>query len=319
MDAITSQTTIVYSTVYSGADQRKHQSSASLVFVWGIHRWPVNSPHKRPVTRKMFPFDDVIMLGGIQSMSRNDAHWSGFVKCCYWLSINCVSINRLCFTALSSFDNDWLKKDSWTWISRSHSLSNQNNTSFNKTRGLTHWGRVTHICVGNLTIIGSDHDLSPGRRQAIIWTHTGISLIGRLGTNFSEIWIKIHIFLLKKMQLKRSTSKYWPFRLGPTVLTHLTLDKMAAIWQTTFSKAFSWMTSFVFRFKFHWSSFLRVKLTISQHWFRWWLGAKQSTSHYLNQCWPSSLTHICGTRGRWVKGLPHTFSRIQPPNAETLH
>ena len=54
--------TIVYSTVYSDADQRKHQSSASLVtFVWGIHRGPVNSPNKWPVTRKMFPFDDVIM------------------------------------------------------------------------------------------------------------------------------------------------------------------------------------------------------------------------------------------------------------------
>ena len=53
--------TIVYSTVYSGADQRKHQSSASLAFVWGIHREPVNSPHKGPVTRKLFPFDDVIM------------------------------------------------------------------------------------------------------------------------------------------------------------------------------------------------------------------------------------------------------------------
>ena len=54
--------TIVYSTVYSGADQSKHQSSASLAFVWGIHRGPVNSPHKWPVMRKMFPFDDVIML-----------------------------------------------------------------------------------------------------------------------------------------------------------------------------------------------------------------------------------------------------------------
>ena len=53
--------TIVYSTVYSGADQRKHQSSVSLAFVWGIHRWPANSPHKWPVTRKMLPFDDVIM------------------------------------------------------------------------------------------------------------------------------------------------------------------------------------------------------------------------------------------------------------------
>ena len=64
MGAIASQITsltIVYSTVYSDADQRKHQSSASLAFVWGIHRGPVNSPHKWPVTRKMFPFDDVIM------------------------------------------------------------------------------------------------------------------------------------------------------------------------------------------------------------------------------------------------------------------
>ena len=53
--------TIVYSTVYSGRDQRKHQSSASLAFVRWFHRSPVNSPHKGPVTRKMFPFDDVIM------------------------------------------------------------------------------------------------------------------------------------------------------------------------------------------------------------------------------------------------------------------
>ena len=52
---------IVYWTVYSGADQRKHQSSESLAFVRGIHQWPVNIPHKRPVTWNMLPFDDVIM------------------------------------------------------------------------------------------------------------------------------------------------------------------------------------------------------------------------------------------------------------------
>ena len=52
---------IVYSTFYSGADQIKHQSSASLAFLRGIRQWPVNSSHKGPVTRKMFPFDDVIM------------------------------------------------------------------------------------------------------------------------------------------------------------------------------------------------------------------------------------------------------------------
>ena len=60
--------TIVYSTLYSDADQRKHQSSASLAFVRGIHRGPVNSPHKWPVTRKMFPFDDVIMVHYTQNV-----------------------------------------------------------------------------------------------------------------------------------------------------------------------------------------------------------------------------------------------------------
>ena len=64
MGAMASQITshaIVYSSVNSGADQRKHQSSASLAFVRGIHRGPVNSLHKESVTRKMFPFDDIIM------------------------------------------------------------------------------------------------------------------------------------------------------------------------------------------------------------------------------------------------------------------
>ena len=61
MASHTASLTIAYSTLHSGADQRKHQSSVSLAFVRGIHRWPVNSPQKGPVTRKMFPFDDVIM------------------------------------------------------------------------------------------------------------------------------------------------------------------------------------------------------------------------------------------------------------------
>ena len=68
MSTIASQITsltIVYSIVYSDADQRKHQSSASLAFVRRIHRGPVNSPHKGPVTRKMFPFHDVIMYAAI--------------------------------------------------------------------------------------------------------------------------------------------------------------------------------------------------------------------------------------------------------------
>ena len=61
MSQITSLT-IVYSSVYSDADQRKHQSSTSLAFMRGIHRWLVNSLHKGPVTRKVFPFNDIIMM-----------------------------------------------------------------------------------------------------------------------------------------------------------------------------------------------------------------------------------------------------------------
>ena len=69
---------------------------------------------------------------------------------------------------------------------------------------LTHWG---HICVDNLTIFGSDNGLSPGRRQAIIWIHAGILLIGLLGTNFSETLIDTHTFSFKKMRLKMSSAK----------------------------------------------------------------------------------------------------------------
>ena len=67
---------------------------------------------------------------------------------------------------------------------------------------LTHWGRVTHICVDDITIIGSDNGLSPGRHQAIIWTNAGILLIRLLGTNFSEILIGNQTFSFKKIHLK---------------------------------------------------------------------------------------------------------------------
>ena len=92
MGAMASQTTsltVVYSTVYSGADQRKHQSSASLAFVRRIHRWPVNSAHKWPVTRKMFPFDDVIMYLFTVGRYHGPYHWTcrrysaGHINCHY--------------------------------------------------------------------------------------------------------------------------------------------------------------------------------------------------------------------------------------------
>ena len=93
--------------------------------------------------------------------------------------------------------------------------------TLNAQHGLTHWGRATHICVSELTIIGSDNGLSPGRRQAIIWTNDGILSIGPLGTNFSEILFGIQTFSFNKMHLKMSSAKWRPFFLGLNVLTVL--------------------------------------------------------------------------------------------------
>ena len=67
---------------------------------------------------------------------------------------------------------------------------------------LTHWGRVTHLCVSKLTINDSDNGLSPGRRQVIIWTNAGILLIKPRGTNFNEILIKINHFSFRKFALE---------------------------------------------------------------------------------------------------------------------
>ena len=125
---------IVCSTVCSGAYQRNYRSSASLVFVRGIHRFP------GPIARKIFPFDVGIMIYVKAEFGNQSA----------WFTCRCAI--------------------------------------------LTHRGRVTHICVSKLSIIGSDNGLSPSRHQAIIWTNAGISLIRPSGTNFSEILIKIDAF-----------------------------------------------------------------------------------------------------------------------------
>ena len=76
---------------------------------------------------------------------------------------------------------------------------------------LSHWGRVMHICVSKLTIIGSDNSLSSSLHQAIIWTNVGILLIRTLGTNFSEIGSEIHAFSFKNMHLKMLSAKWRKF------------------------------------------------------------------------------------------------------------
>ena len=83
---------------------------------------------------------------------------------------------------------------------------------------LTNWGRVTHICASKLTTIGSDNGLSPGRRQAIIWTNAGILLIGPLGINFTESFIEIDMFSFQKMHLNLSSAKRRPYYRGINVL-----------------------------------------------------------------------------------------------------
>ena len=96
---------------------------------------------------------------------------------------------------------------------------------------LIHWGRVTYICVGKLTIIGSDNGLSHGQRQAIIWTNARILLFGPLGTFVSEISIGILTFSIKLKELKMSSAKWCPFCLSLSVLIcHLT--KAIRLWWT---------------------------------------------------------------------------------------
>ena len=93
--------TIVYWAVYSDANQRKYQSSPSLAFVWGIHRRPVNSPHKWPVTRKMFSFDDVIMqLSGMYDLHLNGPRWDIYT---FLSDLDTITVELLWIT--SEYDN----------------------------------------------------------------------------------------------------------------------------------------------------------------------------------------------------------------------
>ena len=116
---------------------------------------------------------------------------------------------------------------------------------------LIHWGRVTHICVSNQTIIGSNNGLSPGRRQAIIWTSAEILLIGNFWTNFSEILIQILTFSFNKMHLKMSSAKWRLFGLG---LNELSLTghivKLSAI-NTLMSVQIPALTSTSIPWKYH--------------------------------------------------------------------
>ena len=108
---------IVYSTVYSGADQRKHQSSASLAFVRGNHRWSVNSQHKWPVTRKMFAFDDVIKsLGQLcRGDIRGPFYYDGLLES--WHGLINTSIISVRWNYLSILKHQGVAIQFWEWAS----------------------------------------------------------------------------------------------------------------------------------------------------------------------------------------------------------
>ena len=108
----------------------------------------------------------------------------------------------------------------------------------NSFHSLTHWGRVTHICVSKLTIIGSDNGLSPGRRQAFIWTKAEILLIQTSGTNFSEILGEIHSFSFKKMHLKISSAKGRLFSLGLNELNRYSTIATARLYYMPYHSLF---------------------------------------------------------------------------------
>ena len=135
---------------------------------------------------------------------------------------------------------------------------------------LTHWGRDTHICVGKLTIIVSDNGLSPGRRQAIIWTNAGILLIGNLGTNFNEIAIGIQTFSFRKMHLNMSSARWRPFCLG--------LNELIRWWTVSLD-----IRIYAVPHRGGVTHICTSKL--SHHWFRQWLVAYPASSHCLTQRW----------------------------------
>ena len=110
---------------------------------------------------------------------------------------------------------------------------------------LSHWGRVTHICVGKLTIIGSDNGLTPGRRQAIIWTNAGILLIGPLGTNFSEILIGNSNIFNQGNAVENVVCKKAAILSRPQWVKTLGLTKWL-IFCNMHSYAFSWVKIIVF-------------------------------------------------------------------------
>ena len=193
MDTMTSQITslmIVYSTVYSGADQRKHQSSVSLAFVRVIHRWP----HKGPITRKMFPFYDVIMYIDDQQILLDpwNEHRSWCIPVMNSEAYIYAGQTTGCVTACMLLATKQRPKLRFTASVASP---------------LAFWGLTMdtydiyasrrHMASWMLIMIDSGNALSPAQHQTITWTSSG-----ELGTNFGEIWSKWNNFNCRECNSK---------------------------------------------------------------------------------------------------------------------
>ena len=148
---------------------------------------------------------------------------------------------------------------------------------------LTHWDRVTHICVGKKIIIGSDKGLPPDWRQAIIWANAGLLSMEPLRTYFIENLIKIQPFSLKKMHVKMLSAKWHPSCLGLNVLTRRPLEDVVVM-LCVISEHMLW----AFLVKLHrWKqqNIFNVKSKLVQV-MTW---CCQGPSHYLSRCWPSFM------------------------------
>ena len=184
MGAIASQITslgLVCSTVYAGADQRKNQSSASLAFVRGIHRWPVNSPHKWPVTRKMFQFDEVI----------NDHEVCRFY---------CGNTVRVTF-----FSRGSIIKDQRIILTNCDLLSNRSSVSY-----------FGEICLKYKTFsFGKciEYGVREITKALICSQHEVLSTLWSTSVTVNE-WVEINIYKLHTR--KQSRHKIWWLCLVPT-------------------------------------------------------------------------------------------------------
>ena len=132
-----------------------------------------------------------------------------------------------------------------------------------------------------------------------------ISQNTKLMWSIARVWHNTLWYGYTKAEYLSEQHHYYHIMMN-NLSTHWGRDKMAAIFQTTFSNACSWMKMYEFRLRFHWSFFPRVKLTIFHNWFRWWLDVDQATSHYLNQWW-LVYWHICITRHQWNKNWRYKF------------